>query len=82
MTYGRAPLLCDDRPDLAGILATVLSIHGRYDWLVAFEAGMAILNHITDRHLVLFNNCGYWLPVREAGRVGRPGPRVSARLLN
>jgi pimeloyl-ACP methyl ester carboxylesterase len=47
-------------PDLAGIHAPVLPLHGRYDRTVPFEVSIAILNHITDWHLFLFNNCGHW----------------------
>jgi 2-hydroxy-6-oxonona-2,4-dienedioate hydrolase len=40
-------------------------ILGRYDQMVAFEISIAILNRITDWHLVLFNNCGCWPPFEE-----------------
>jgi len=40
-------------PDLFGIKAPVLLIHGRCDQMVAFEVSIAILNHIADRRLVL-----------------------------
>src|ERR1700730_6498358 len=52
-------------PDLSGIKAPVLLIHGRYDRMVPFEVGIAILSHIADRHLVLLNNCGHWPPFEE-----------------
>ena len=45
-------------PDLSGIKAPVLLIHGRYDRMVAFEVSIAILNHIA--RLVLLSNCGRW----------------------
>jgi pimeloyl-ACP methyl ester carboxylesterase len=51
--------------DLAGIRATVLLIHGRYDWKVAFELSIAILNHTADSRLVLLNNCGHWPPFEK-----------------
>jgi 2-hydroxy-6-oxonona-2,4-dienedioate hydrolase len=35
-------------PDLSGIKAPVLLVHGRYDGMVAFEVSIAILNHIAD----------------------------------
>ena len=35
-------------PDLSGIKAPVLLIHGRYDRMVPFEVSIAILNHIAD----------------------------------
>ena len=38
----------DYTPDLAGIQAPVLLIHGRYDRMVAFEMSIAIMNHIED----------------------------------
>jgi 2-hydroxy-6-oxonona-2,4-dienedioate hydrolase len=55
----------DYTPDLAGIQAPVLLIHGRYDRMVAFEVSIAILNHITDSRLVLLNNCGHWPPFEK-----------------
>jgi 2-hydroxy-6-oxonona-2,4-dienedioate hydrolase len=55
----------DYSPDLAGIQAPVLLIHGRYDRMVAFEVSIAILNHITDSRLVLLNNCGHWAPFEK-----------------
>jgi 2-hydroxy-6-oxonona-2,4-dienedioate hydrolase len=55
----------DYTPDLAGITAPVLLIHGRYDRMVAFEVSIAILNHIADSRLVLLNNCGHWPPFEK-----------------
>lgn len=52
-------------PDLAGIRARVLLIRGRYDRMVPFEVSIAILNHIADSRLVLFNNCGHWPPFEK-----------------
>lgn len=52
----------DYLPDLAGITAPVLLIHGRYDRMVPFEVSIAILNHIADSRVVLLNNCGHWPP--------------------
>jgi 2-hydroxy-6-oxonona-2,4-dienedioate hydrolase len=39
----------DYTPDLAGIQAPILLIHGRYDRMMPFEVSIAILNHIADR---------------------------------
>ena len=55
----------DYTPDLAGIKAPVLLIHGRYDRMVPFEVSIAILNHIADSRLVLLNNCGHWPPFEK-----------------
>ena len=55
----------DYTPDLAGIQAPVLLIHGRYDRMVPFEVSIAILNHIADLRLVLLNNCGHWPPFEK-----------------
>ena len=55
----------DYTPDLAGIQAPVLLIHGRYDRMVPFEVSIAILNHIADSRLVLLNNCGHWPPFEK-----------------
>jgi pimeloyl-ACP methyl ester carboxylesterase len=55
----------DYTPDLAGIKAPVLLIHGRYDRMVPFEVSIAILNQIADSRLVLFNNCGHWPPFEK-----------------
>ncbi len=55
----------DYTPDLAGIRAPVLLIHGRYDRMVPFEVSIAILNHIADSRLVLLNNCGHWPPFEK-----------------
>ena len=52
-------------PDLSGVEAPVLLIHGRYDRMVPFEVSIAILNHIADSRLVLLNNCGHWLPYEK-----------------
>ncbi len=55
----------DYTPDLAGIEAPVLLIHGRYDRMVPFEVSIAILNHIANSRLVLLNNCGHWPPFEK-----------------
>jgi len=55
----------DYTPDLIGIQAPVLLIHGRYDRMVAFEVSIAILNHIENSRLVLLNNCGHWAPFEK-----------------
>jgi pimeloyl-ACP methyl ester carboxylesterase len=34
----------------------------RYDWMCAFEIGIAALNHIADSRLVLLNMCGHRPP--------------------
>jgi pimeloyl-ACP methyl ester carboxylesterase len=60
-----ASLPHDYTPDLAGIKAPVLLIHGRYDRMVPFEVSIAILNHIADSRLVLLNNCGHWPPFEK-----------------
>jgi 2-hydroxy-6-oxonona-2,4-dienedioate hydrolase len=52
-------------PDLAGIRAPVLLIHGRYDRMVAVEVSIAILNHIADSRLVLLTNRGHWPPFEK-----------------
>jgi len=55
----------DYTPEIAGIAAPVLLIHGRYDRMVPFEVSIAILNHIADSRLVLLNNCGHWPPFEK-----------------
>ena len=55
----------DYTPELPGIQAPVLLIHGRYDRMVAFEVSIAILNYIADSRLVLLNNCGHWPPFEK-----------------
>ena len=55
----------DYAPELAGIKAPVLLIHGRYDRMVPFEVSIAILNHIADSRMVLLNNCGHWPPFEK-----------------
>jgi 2-hydroxy-6-oxonona-2,4-dienedioate hydrolase len=55
----------DYTPDLPGIKAPVLLIHGRYDRMVPFEVSIAILNHIEDSRLVLLNHCGHWAPFEK-----------------
>ena len=55
----------DYAPELAGIQAPVLLIHGRYDRMVAFEVSIAILNHVADSRVVLLNNCGHWPPFEK-----------------
>jgi 2-hydroxymuconate-semialdehyde hydrolase len=52
-------------PDLSGIKAPVLLVHGGYHRMVAFEVSIAILSHIADRRLVLLNNCGHWPPFEK-----------------
>jgi 2-hydroxy-6-oxonona-2,4-dienedioate hydrolase len=47
----------DYTPELPGIQAPVLLIHGRYIRMVAFEVNIEILNHIADARVVLLNNC-------------------------
>jgi len=38
----------DYTPEVAGIEAPILLIHGRYDRMVPFEVSIAILNHAAD----------------------------------
>jgi len=58
----------DYTPDLPGIKAPVLLIHGRYDRIVPFEVSIAILNHIADSRRALFNNCGNWPPFEKPAK--------------
>jgi pimeloyl-ACP methyl ester carboxylesterase len=51
-------------------------IHGRYDRMVRFEVSIAILDHIAEKHLAPFNNCGHW-PLLE--KPTACGPRRSKR---
>ncbi len=60
----------DYAQDLASIKAPVLLIHGRCDRMVPFEVSIAILNHIADSRLVLFNNCGHWPPFEKPAEWG------------
>ena len=55
----------DYTPELPGIQAPVLLVHGRYDRMVAFEVSVAILNHVRDSRLVLLNECGHWPPFEK-----------------
>src|SRR5207245_9408770 len=55
----------DYTPDLAGIKAPVLLIHGRYARMVPFEVSIAILNHIADSRLVFFNISAHWPPFEK-----------------
>src|SRR5438132_2903432 len=55
----------DYTPELAANQAPVLLIHGRYDRMVAFEVGIAILNHVANSRVVLLNNCGHWPPFEK-----------------
>jgi pimeloyl-ACP methyl ester carboxylesterase len=55
----------DYTPELAGIRAPVLLVHGRYDRMVAFEVSIAILNHVADSRVVLLNDCGHWPPFEK-----------------
>ena len=55
----------DYTPELPGIEAPVLLIHGRYDRMVAFEVSVAILNHVRDSRVVLLNACGHWPPFEK-----------------
>ena len=52
-------------PDLSGIKAPVLLIHGGYERIVPFEVSIAILNHIADSRLVLLNNWRHWPPFEK-----------------
>jgi 2-hydroxy-6-oxonona-2,4-dienedioate hydrolase len=55
----------DYTPELAGIKAPILLIHGRYDRMVAYEVSLAILNHVADSRVVLLNHCGHWPPFEK-----------------
>jgi pimeloyl-ACP methyl ester carboxylesterase len=55
----------DHGDELANIKAPTLVIWGRYDRMCVFEIGIAILNHITDSRMVLFNRCGHWPPYEK-----------------
>jgi hypothetical protein len=35
--------------------------------MVPFEVSSAMLNHITDWHLVLLNDCGHWASFKLSG---------------
>ena len=63
-------------PDLSGIKAPVLLIHGRYERMVPFEVSIAILNYIADPSLVLLSNRGRWQPFEKTPN----GPPRSAFL--
>ena len=69
----------DYTPDLAGIQAPVLLIHGRYDRMVPFE----VIDRDPQPHRRLAPRAAQQLrplaALREAGRVDRAGPRVPAR---
>ncbi|HKM70747.1 MAG TPA: hypothetical protein VJX94_11945 [Stellaceae bacterium] len=66
----------DYTQDLAGIRAPVRLIHGRYDRMVAFEVNIAILKPPCRLAPRAAQQLRVLAAVREAGRVGRPGPRV------
>ena len=40
--------------------------------MVAFEVGIAILNHIADWHLVLLNSSGHWPPFEKPAEWATP----------
>ena len=49
-------------PQLSGIKAPTMIIHGRYDRMVTVEQGLMIMNYVPDSRLVVFNHCGHWPP--------------------
>ena len=59
-------------PDLSGIKAPVLLIHGRYERIVPFEVSIAILNHIAGSRLVLLNDSGHCPPFEKPAEWAAP----------
>ena len=55
----------DHGPGMSAIAAPTLIIWGRYDRMCVFEIGIAMLNHIADSRMVLFNRCGHWPPYEK-----------------
>jgi hypothetical protein len=71
----------DYTQDLAGTQAPVLLIHGRYDRMVAFEGRHRDPQSHCRRAPRAAQQLRALAALREAGRVGRAGPRVPAGLL-
>jgi 2-hydroxy-6-oxonona-2,4-dienedioate hydrolase len=58
-------------PQLAGITAPTLAIHGRDDRVVGFEQSLRLVSAIPDSRLLLLNQCGHWAQIEHAAEFNR-----------
>ena len=42
-----------------------MMVWGRYDRMVVFEMGIAMLNHLNDARMVLLDEVGHWSPFEK-----------------
>jgi pimeloyl-ACP methyl ester carboxylesterase len=47
---------------IAQIDVPTLIVHGRFDRIVPYEQGLAILSYVRSAQLVVLNRCGHWAP--------------------
>ena len=55
----------DHAPDLPSIKSPALILWGRQDRICPFEVGVKCFNHLPDSRLVVFDNCGHWIPTEK-----------------
>lgn len=55
----------DYTAQLDAIQAQGMMVWGRYDRMVVFEMGIAMLNHLNDARMVLLDEVGHWSPFEK-----------------
>ncbi|MFF4901443.1 alpha/beta fold hydrolase [Streptomyces sp. NPDC001068] len=58
-------------PQLGGIKAPTMAIHGRDDRVVHFENSLRLTTVVPDSRLVLLNRCGHWAQIEHAAEFNR-----------
>jgi 2-hydroxy-6-oxonona-2,4-dienedioate hydrolase len=61
----------DVSASLVTIKVPVIQLHGRNDLIAPLESALRLFNYLPNSRLVLFSQCGHWIPVEKPAEFAR-----------
>ena len=61
----------DVSASLGAIKVPVIQLHGRNDLIAPLESALRLFNYLPNSRLVLFSQCGHWIPVEKPAEFAR-----------
>ena len=61
----------DVSASLGTIKVPVIQLHGRNDLIAPLESALRLFNYLPNSRLVLFSQCGHWIPVEKPAEFAR-----------
>lgn len=57
--------------NLGKLTLPIIQLHGRNDLIAPLESALHLFNHLSNSRLILFSQCGHWIPVEKPAEFAR-----------